>query len=246
MPISTASVDNANAGVFFSTAALLIGVLVTVVGAALAQVLLDGSHSSDVGLRPRRRRNLIVLAVVILVDLWGVGFPLYALYRSALGSTSPTLVKQVFFSTVAVGIANILFPLYVINILYSIQYWYSMARLGLSRGERRAETLREMLVKGGYVEEGRYDALVQEARSDNNNYESTIELLGLFNECLILGRRGRISSPFRTVAYYYFKLFIPLYVRSVVRKGEHAPPEDPTEPSRESAATGTTGNPGGL
>jgi hypothetical protein len=221
-PSIASSVDNANAGVFFSTAALLIGVLVTVVGAALTQVLLEGADISHSDLRPRRRHNLTVLIVVIVVDLWGVGFPLFALYRSALGNVTSGLVTWVFVSTVAVGVGNIIFPVYIIRALFGIQYWYHVIKIGLARGDERTQALRDMLIEGGYIEAERFDFLMLRARSGAIDYESAVELLSALNKCLVFGKAGKFSFT-RAMPYWCLHLLIPYYARRLSQRSEHPP-----------------------
>jgi hypothetical protein len=244
--LSAPAVDNANAGVFFSTATLLIGVVVTVVGAALAQILLDAA-SSDGTERDARRRNLIVLAVVILVDIWGVGFPLYALYRAALGEVSDGLITQVFVSTILVGVASAILPVYLVGMLFNINYWFNLARLGLMRSDARAEAFRKMLIEGGYIEGDRYDSLMLSARTGAINYESAVELLTAFNKFLVLRKRKGISSLFRTFSYYYFQVtLIPFYAQRLARRGagpendlgpgDHDVPAEPSDSDSESKA----------
>jgi len=230
---SSSVVDNANASVFFSTATLLIGVLVTVVGAALTQVLLDAASADAVG-RYNRLRNLVVLAAVILVDLWGVGFPLYALYRTALGTVTSALVTQVFISTLAVGVASATLPVFMVSTLYSVKYWFNLARLSLMQNDKRVEALRKMLIEGGYIEEARYDSLMLKTRAGVIDYESAVELLGAFSKLLILGKSKGFSSFFRTASYYYFQLvFVPVYARSFVRRNNITGGKDPLSEDRD-------------
>lgn len=207
---------NANAATFFSTAALLMGVLVTIVGAALAQVLLSpGDAAPEIAYEPRRRLSLGVLAIVILVDVWGVSFPFWALYRSAIGSVTSSLVTGVFISTLLTGIANVVLPFYVVGTVRSARYWINLFRISRLDGDQRAAEIRKHLVDGKYISASCYDELMQQLKTRTLEYKSAVTLLDAFSKAFILGKREGLSSPLRTVSYYYSRIMIPAYARLI-------------------------------
>jgi hypothetical protein len=210
-----AGVDDANAALFFSTSVLLMGVLVTVIGAALVTLLVDVSEISDAITISRRRKNAFLLIIAVLCDLWGVGFPFWALYRSAIGEASAGLVQAVLASTILVAAANLAVPFYVISMLHRIQYLINVARIGLSRGQRQTEALRKFFVGGGYVDDKRFDELLGMAKARKFDYESALEFLNIMNKALVLGKRKGISSPARMVSYALTQLILPLYARQL-------------------------------
>jgi hypothetical protein len=210
-----AGVDDANAALFFSTSVLLMGVLVTVIGAALVTLLVDVSEISDAITISRRRKNAFLLIIAVLCDLWGVGFPFWALYRSAIGEASAGLVQAVLASTILVAAANLAVPFYVISMLHRIQYLINVARIGLSRGQRQTEALRKFFVGGGYVDDKRFDELLGMAKARKFDYESALEFLNIMNKALVLGKREGISSPARMVNYALTQLILPLYARQL-------------------------------
>lgn len=190
------------------------GVLVTIIGAALVQVILDADDAGDTVGHTRRRLNIAVLIAVIVIDLWGVGFPFWALYRAALGPVSSGLVTGVFFSTLASGIASVLLPFYVVISVRSVRYWYKLIRLGLLRGDERATEIRNLVVEGDYLSAAEYDELMQKARTKTIDYPSAVTLLEALSKALILGKPKGIASLFRSGMYLYLRtIMVPAYAR---------------------------------
>ena len=208
---------NPDPSVYFSTAALLMGVLITVIGAALAQIILDVNQAADIAFRPKRRLRIIILASITCIDIWGVGYPFWALYQSALGHSSPRVVSLVFISTVIVALFNILLPYYLINLVRNARYWLNIFRVIIA-GQKRGQEIRKLLTEEGYVDVEEYDKLVHAIKSGTLSHSNTVKLIELLSRALILASPRRISSPARTLTYYGFRPIIPLYARLYARQ----------------------------
>jgi hypothetical protein len=122
------TIDDANAALFFSTTVLLMGVLVTVIGTAFVQILLDIPETSDASLKKRSRQNSVILTLLIICDLWGVGFPFAALYASAVGKVTPSLISHVLVSTIVVILGNLALPVYVASLFRKL-YWFDLSNI---------------------------------------------------------------------------------------------------------------------
>ena len=134
-----------DATAFLGICALLVGVLVTIVGTSMAQLIIGNPEVAEevVG---RRKRMLISVALLVIVDLWGVFFPLTTLALNTLGSISRGVVVGVLISTGLVILVNLIWPLYFTMMAEIYQ-------IGRSAIATKWEEISGELVKRGYLTE---------------------------------------------------------------------------------------------
>lgn len=134
-----------DATAFLGICALLVGVLVTIVGTTLAQLII-GNPEVAAEVVGRRKRMLISVALLVIVDLWGVFFPLTILAVNTLGSISRGVVIGVLVSTAVVILANLIWPLYFTMMVEIYQ-------IGRDAIGTKWEDISAELVKRGYLTE---------------------------------------------------------------------------------------------
>lgn len=200
------------------------GVVVTIVGTTFIQILSDEPEIADEMLKRRRRQNKAILAILVVCDVWGVGFPFVALYDSALGKMSSSLVTGVLVSTIVVTVANLAVPLYVASLFRSLIY-FDFSKV--TRPKLRVEAVGRTLVGGNYISEDRWVELRSMIESNSFNYDSAIEFLQAFNKFFASrSEGGKFSSLVRRGMYHYNESMIPTYARMLVRGSQLSPIED--------------------
>ena len=243
MTRSLADSANPDPSVFFSTAALLMGVLITITGASLAQIILNADQAVDTALRSRRRINIFILTSVTLIDIWGVGYPFWALYQSALGHISSGVVKLVFISTIVVAACNVILPYYLISYMRGARYWYNIFRLLQSPGEERGQEIRKLLTEGGYIGAEEFDDLIRDIKSGTLTYEKVVRLSDVLCRAFVLASPRGVSSPTRTFLYYYFRVATPFVARQImtqIKAESERKLEEESETNSDASATDDT------
>ena len=132
---------------FLSTSAVLVGVFVTVIGTALVQLLLVSNDQPRTGWG--RRAKFVVMAIIVAVDMFGVGFPLIVIYMNTVGEVSSGLLRAVLVSTIVVVALNVLLPVYAAYALRSFRYWAELAEIDKMSEEDSTARLRELLTTRG-------------------------------------------------------------------------------------------------
>ncbi|MDQ2708900.1 MAG: hypothetical protein M3Z25_15250 [Actinomycetota bacterium] len=171
---------------FLSTATVLVGILVTIIGAAILQVVLESKQDSSLPDLQLRRLRFIGLVVALAVNIWGVGFPFWALYKTTIGTVSESLVTAVMWSTAAVVIANLVVPLYIIDVYKTYSHWLYSVRLMRNAGNEQDGAVRELLVEGGYITEYKFEKMTKKSTSRLSDQLAT-ELLVAMSRAFFVG-----------------------------------------------------------
>jgi hypothetical protein len=200
---------------FLSTSAVLVGVFVTVIGTALAQLLLVSNDQPRTGWG--RRAKFVVMAIIVTVDMFGVGFPLIVLYMNTVGEVSSGLLRAVLVSTIVVVALNVLLPVYTAYALRSFRYWAELAKIDKMSEEDSTARLRELLTTRGRLSvqefDDAYSMIKQGLRVEGPPAERIAKAM---MRAMILGRDGVFGLTLgRTVAYYLMKVLM----RGTIREG---------------------------
>lgn len=221
---------------FLSTSAVLVGVFVTVVGTALAQLLLVSDDQSRTGWG--RRAKFAVMAIIVAIDTFGVGFPLVVLYMNTVGEVSSALLRTVLVSTIVVVTLNVLLPVYAAYALRSFRYWAEFNELYKMSEEDATTRFRELLITRGRLNaqefDDAYSTIKQGLRVEG---PPAARLAKAMLRAVILGRDGVFGITLgRTVAYYLMKVFM----RRAFRDGDFTfhPDGDTLEDEEDDFPTG--------
>jgi hypothetical protein len=192
---------------FLSTSAILVGVFVTIVGTALAQLLLVSNDQPRTGWG--RRAKFVVMAIIVAVDMLGVGFPLIVLYMNTVGEVSSGLLRAVLVSTIVVVALNVLLPVYAAYALRSFRYWAELGELDRMTKEDGTAKLRQLLTtRGGLSAQDFDDIFSLLAKRGEVEGPPAQRLVKAMMRAMILGRDGIFGlTPGRTIAYYCTQLF---------------------------------------
>ncbi len=203
---------------FLSTTTALVGVFVAIVGTALVQFLFqDDSRSDHLHFGSSRARS-VVLASLLAVDVWGVGFPLYALYLNTIGPVSGSLVRAVFVSSTVVVAANIFLPVNIYQLYRSVRVMREWTRTDRLDNEKSIQAMRANLVDGGYLSAEDFDSVMEEFRGAGRVSGDHVSrfFMAMFRS-VILARPDKFGITIgRTIAYY---AFAPL-VRKLLSSGQ--------------------------
>jgi hypothetical protein len=193
---------------FLSTSAVLVGVFVTVVGTALAQLMLVSNDQPRAGWG--HRAKFVVMAIIVAVDMFGVGFPLIVLYMNTVGEVSGGLLRTVLVSTIVVVALNVLMPIYAAYALRSFRYWSELAQIDKMSEEDGTAKLRELLTTRGRLSTQEFDDAYSMVRQGLRvEGPPAARLAKAMMRAMILGRDGVFGLTLgRTVAYYLMKVFM--------------------------------------
>lgn len=179
---------------FLSTTTALVGIFVTIVGTVLVQFLFqDDSRSGHLNFGSSRVRS-VVLASLLAVDVWGVGFPLYALYLNTIGPVSGSLVRAVFVSSTIVVVTNIFLPVNVYQLYRSVRVMWEWTRIDRLDKERSIQAMRANLVDGGYISAEDFGSVMEEFRRAGraSGDHATRFFMAMFRS-VILARPGKFG-----------------------------------------------------
>jgi hypothetical protein len=196
-----------DATTFLSTTALVVGILVTVFGAAFIQAIF-GERSET----PQRQATQgtiikIVFFVTVVVDIGGVVYPLVILYLDTVGTVPIGYIRGVFVATGLVIVANVLLPWMALSIAGMIRATQEFDMQFLHHENRTRENLRIFMTESTGMSVPQFDELF-DAFSANVDYKELRPMFRAF--CRRIRQRGGplVNNP----------LFGWLYLRWVIRE----------------------------
>jgi hypothetical protein len=204
---------------FLSTTTVLVGIFVTIVGTSMVQLLAqDPIADFEITVTPRGLRTPI-LGILLVVDIWGVGFPFVLLYLNTLNTIDEGLVRAVLISTILVIGANLILPIVVIQTsrsLKELKRWMDLDKL--SR-EQQAAKVHSILVDGGFLSAADYDAMIEEAKAGGQTDKRLAKtFMRAWMRAFIMGKPGRVGVTISRTIFFY--LIVNPVLNAVMRFDE--------------------------